>query len=138
MEKIECFGSFLTGVGSQKLSKSEGGKQIPALLKPLKGSTVTCSPVQDNNNKRNTDTRCSSEDLSKSDELFERGLRKSSSLTNGIDFAHCSNMDTSRIQESMPKKARGLVYCSDFNITSTSLMLSKSGEQLTTAERRKR
>ena len=131
MEKIECFGSFLTGVGSRKLSKSEGGKQIPALFQPLKGSTVTCSPVQDNNNKRNTDTRCSPKDLSKSAVLFERGLRKSSSLTNGIDSAHCSTMDTSGIQESMPKKARGLVHRSDFNITSTSLMTSNSGEQPT-------
>jgi len=131
MEKIECFGSFLTDVDSQKLSKTERGKQIPALFKPLKGSANTCSPLQDNNNK-NTDTRCSLGISSKIPRLFERGLRKSSSLTNGIDSAkHCSDMDAGGIQESMPKKARGLAHNSDVNITSTSFILNNSGEQLT-------
>jgi hypothetical protein len=136
MKKIGNFGSFLTGVGNQKLSNLEGGRKIGALLEPKKGSTVTCSPLQDNNNNK-TDTRSRSQDLSKSAMLFERGLRKSSSLTNGIDSVHCSNMDTNGIQESMPKKARGLAHRSDFNITSTSFMLNTSGEQPTMVERRK-
>jgi hypothetical protein len=136
MKKIGNFGSFLTGVGNQKLSNLEGGRKIAALLGPMKGSTVTCSPLQDNNNTK-TDTRSRSQDLSKFAMLFERGLRKSSSLTNGIDSVHCSNMDTNRIQESMAKKARGLTVHSDLNITSTSFMLNISGEQPTMVERRK-
>jgi hypothetical protein len=134
MKKIGSFGSFLTGVGNQKLSNLEGGKKIPALLGPMKGSTVACSPLQDN---IKTDTRSRSQDLSKSAMLFERGLRKSSSLTNGIDSVHCSIMDTNRIQESMAKKARGLADSSDLNITSTSFILNISGEQPTMVERRK-
>jgi hypothetical protein len=136
MKKIGNFGSFLTGVGNQKLSNLEGGKKIPALLGPMKGSTVACSPLQENNNIK-TDTRSRLQDLSKSAMLFERGLRKSSSLTNGIDSVHCSIMDTNRIQESMAKKARGLADSSDLNITSTSFILNTSGEQPTMVERRK-
>jgi hypothetical protein len=135
MKKIGNFDSFLTGVDNQKLSNLEGGKKIPVLLEPMKGSTVACSPLQDNNIK--TDTRSRSQDLSKSAMLFERGLRKSSSLTNGIDSVHCSIMDTNGIQESMAKKARGLADSSDLNITSTSFILNTSGEQPTMVERRK-
>jgi hypothetical protein len=137
MKKIGNFGSFLTGVDNQKLSNLEGERKIAALLGPMKGFTVTCSPLQDNNNNTKTGTRSRSQDLSKSAMLFERGLRKSSSLTNGIDSVHCSNMDTNRIQESMAKKARGLTVHSDLNITSTSFMLNISGEQPTMVERRK-
>jgi hypothetical protein len=80
------------------------------------------------------DTRCSSLGLSKSSVLFERDNRKVSSLTNGIDPTHCSDTDTSQIQESMPRRPEVSV----FTHTSMSALsiLDTSGEQPTMAERR--
>lgn len=72
--------------------------------------------------------------LSKPNCVFERGLRKSSSLTNGIGSAHYKRSDTSTTQESMAKKARGLVY--DFISRFVNVAILVSGERSTMIERR--
>lgn len=109
---------------AQTLSKNSG------LLYFIMGLTtvrLTCTGVQ-------SKLSFTQLGLSKPNCVFERGLRKSSSLTNGIGSAHYKRSDTSTTQESMAKKARGLVY--DFISRFVNVAMSASGERSTMIERR--
>jgi hypothetical protein len=134
MTKMHHFDSFFARQEAKKLSIiSDRKKQQQSLLGTHRKSITACGLERVC---YLLDTRCSSLSLSKSNVLFERDRRNVSSLTNGIDPTHSSDTDTSQIQESMAKKARGLTVNSDLNITSTSFIQNTSGEQLTIAERR--
>jgi hypothetical protein len=61
--------------------------------------------------------------------LFQRGLRKSSSLTNGMSPA-----ETKLGSESMPKEARGLFFCQNLCQCAHP---GHSGERFTKTERRR-
>jgi len=99
MTKIALFDADFTQVNSLKLSKT-GNKNTHR-------NFITCRSLS---RQCNLGTRRMLLGLSNSTTMLDRGLRKSSSLTNGIDLAHYSNLDTSKIQESMAKKARGLAF----------------------------
>ena len=93
----------------------------------LTTNRLTCTGVQ-------SKLRFTQLGLSKPNWVFERGLRKSSSLTNGIGSAHYKTSDTSTTQESMAKKARGLVY--NFISQIVNVARVASGERPTMVERR--
>ena len=93
----------------------------------LTTARLTCTGVQ-------SKLRFTQLGLSKPNWVFERGLRKSSSLTNGIGSAHYKTSDTSTTQESMAKKARGLVSNHVSHIVNVAM--SASGEGSTMNQRR--
>lgn len=114
-----------TGQLVQTLSINSG----PLYFLGLITHRLTCTGVQ-------SKLRFTQLGLSKLNCVFERGLRKSSSLTNGIGSAHYKTSDTSTTQESMAKKARGL-NVSNHVSQIVNVAMSASGEGSTMNQRRR-
>ena len=90
---------------------------------------LTCTGTQ-------SKLRFTQQGLSKPNWVFERGLRKSSSLTNGIGSAHYKTSDTSTTQESMAKKARGLNVSNHVSHV-VNVAMSASAEEPSMVQRRR-
>jgi hypothetical protein len=75
--------------------------------------------------------------LSKFAVLFERGRRKVSSLTTGIDLTHYKVSDTSQVQEKLAMKARSLTNSIISYSVSGMPILGRSAEEPSLVPRRK-
>ena len=126
MVKMYKNSRVFVGSTTQTLSINSG---LLYFVTGLTTNRLTCTGVQ-------SKLRFTQLGLSKLNCVFERGLRKSSSLTNGIGSAHYKTSDTSTTQESMAKKARGL-NVSNHVSQIVNVAMSASGEGSTMNQRRR-
>lgn len=122
---VKIHQNFCVFVGN--ITKALSINSGPLYFLGLTTHRLTCTGIQ-------SKLRFTQLGLSKLNCVFERGLRKSSSLTNGIGSAHYKTSDTSTTQESMAKKARGLV--SNHVSQIVNVAMSASGEGSTMNQRR--